>query len=311
MSQTSQDEQQLNLPNLDMPIGLRLRRAREAAGMSVGEVASRLRLKVATIEALEKEDLEALGAAVYVRGYFNSYARLVGVPPVLVDGVFAARSAPAPQLQSSTRVSHARYLFDRYAMRAAYVVLTAAIVVPVIVLSTSDQLPRPGALLTPLDAPSGSAEQALSPDPNATTDQVGVSGAGANVDASPRVTRSAAETPVIASLGPFYSPTPAAPTPQTVAPTAPLAPQGLSLELSGPSWIEVLDPQGRRIEHGVLQAGDSRQFSAGEVGKVSIGNANAVTVRMNGAETDIAAYRRANVARFTVSSDGSLAPAGG
>jgi cytoskeleton protein RodZ len=41
---------------------------------------------------------------------------------------------------------------------------------------------------------------------------------------------------------------------------------------------------------------------------VVLGNASAVEVQQAGSTVDIAPYRRANVARFTVSSDGSLAP---
>jgi cytoskeleton protein RodZ len=309
MNQERREEQQMNLPHLDLPLGLRLRKARESAGLSVSDVAGKLRLKSATVEALEKEDLDILGAPVYVRGYFNSYARLVGVPTVLVDGMFAARSAPAPQLHSSTSVSHSRYLFDRYAKRAMYVVLTAGIVLPVIVLSTRDKLPAAGALLTSLDAPvvstppSDAMVAPVSPPSVGGAPEVGV------LEPQPRVARSAAETPVIASLGPFYSS--AAPQPSAAPGAVAVPASGLSLELTGDSWIEVLDHEGRRLEHGVFRAGDRREFSPGVVGKVSIGNAGAVTVRMNGDETDIAAYRRANVARFTVSSDGSLAPAGG
>lgn len=300
MNPTCQDEAQMNLPHLDVPLGLRLRQAREAAGMSIADVATKLRLKSATIEALEREDLDMLGAAVYVRGYFNSYARLVGVPVVLVDGLFARRAEPAPELHTSTSISHTRYLFDRYAKRAMYVVLTASIVVPVIVLSTRDKLPAAGAQLTPLDTPV--ATRSLAAEPASTPAEAAMGEGTALV-----LPRSAAETPVIASLGPFY--------PSQIAPAAAAATEtpgsrGLSLELSGESWIEVLDHDGRRIEHGVFRAGDRREFDPGVVGKVSIGNAGAVTVRVNGSETDLAAFRRANVARFTVSSDGSLAPAG-
>jgi cytoskeleton protein RodZ len=307
MNQASQGDQQLDLPHLDLPLGLRLRRAREQAGLGIAEVAAKLKLKTATIEALEKEDLDLLGAEIYVRGYYNSYARLVGVPTVLVDGLFVARPAPAPQLQTTARVSHSRYLFDRYAKRAVYVVLTASIVVPVIFLATQDRLPRPGASLTPLDAPAivGTDEPALGSE-SSTPQSASGPGPGTPVLVE-RPARSAGETPVIASLGPFYSP-PSAP---VAVPAASAPPAGLSLHLRGDSWVEVLDRNGRRIEHGVLRAGQVREFDPAVVGKVSIGNADAVEVRMNGSETDIAAYRRANVARFTVSSDGSLAPAGG
>jgi ribosome-binding protein aMBF1 (putative translation factor) len=54
MNAASQAEQQLDLPNMDLPLGLRLRRAREAAGLSVPEVAEKLRLKAATVEAIER-----------------------------------------------------------------------------------------------------------------------------------------------------------------------------------------------------------------------------------------------------------------
>jgi cytoskeleton protein RodZ len=312
MNAASQDEPQLPLPNMDAPLGLRLRRARESAGLSVQEAAEKLRLKSATIEAIEKEDFDALGASVYVRGYFNSYARLLGVPTVLVESRFARQPAPAPELQTTARVSHTRYLFDRYAKRAVYVVLTASIVVPVILLATRDQLPQAGATLTPLDAPLGSRDG---------TAPVTHEGSSAAAPASPepeRTTapaRSAGDAPVMASLGPFYrSPVVPPVAAESVAP-APVAvaaaPAGLSLHLNGDSWVEVIGEDGRRLEHGLLHAGTVRSYSPGRVARVSIGNAQAVEVRLNGEKTDIDAFRRANVARFTVSSDGSLSAAGG
>lgn len=297
MSPDTQDDTRLPPSDADVPLGLRLRRAREAAGLAVAEVAEKLRLKSATIEAMECENFDALGADVYVRGYFNSYARLVGVPVVLVETVFSRRAAPPPQLHTTARISHSRYLFDRYARRGVYLVLTASIVVPVILLATKDQLPRQGATLTPLDAPVVV---------DAVAGEDGLPGTSPTA-AAPLLTRSAGENPVIASLGPFLPQSAQAPAP---AP-APAPEHGLSLVLSGDSWVEVLDHEGRRLEHGVLRAGETRRFDPAQVGKVSLGNAEAVEVRMNGTPTDIAAFRRANVARFTVSSDGSLAPAGG
>jgi cytoskeletal protein RodZ len=53
---TPVDEQSLHQSGTDLPLGLRLRRAREARKLSVGEAAEKLRLKSATIEALERED---------------------------------------------------------------------------------------------------------------------------------------------------------------------------------------------------------------------------------------------------------------
>lgn len=306
MNPAAHDDPQTPQENHETPLGVRLRRAREGAGLSVAQVAEKLRLKVATVEALEKEAFDALGAPVYVRGYYNSYARLVGVPTVLVDGIFARHQAPTPELHTTARVSHSRYLIDRYAKRAVYVVLTASIVVPVILLATRDQLPRQGATLTSLDAPVNIGGTVAAP---AATD------VGTDVAVPDRIQRSAGQSPVMASLGPFYSPAITQPPSMPAAPLAAAAVTdeegGLTLELRGDSWVEVLDQDGNRLEHGLLRAGETRRFAPGSVGKVSLGNAEAVEVRMNGETTDIAAFRRANVARFTVSSEGSLTPVGG
>lgn len=298
MSTVTNEEQQLALPHMDMPLGLRLRRAREALGLPLAEAAEKLRLKTATVEAMEREDFDALGATVYVRGYFNSYARLLGLPTVIVEGAFRRNEAPPPpELRTTARVSHSRYLFDRYAKRAVYVVITASIVGPIIFLATSNQLPRPGATLTPLDAPVSSIAAVSVPSVDAT--QFGPPAPAA-------APRSAAENPVVASLTPFYQP-------QAERPPAPAvgAERGLVLQFTGDSWVEVIGHDGQRLAYGLMPSGTVREFADGSVAKVSLGNAEAVQVRVNGEAADLAAFRRANVARFTVSSQGTLAPAGG
>ena len=258
---------------------------------------------------MEREDFDLLGAAVYVRGYFSSYARLVGLPVVVVDSAFQRQAAPLPELRSTQRVSHSRFLLDRYARRAMYIVLTAAIVVPVILLATRDQLPRQGATLTPLDAPTAGAADTRTA-AVATPAADGAEFGPPAPEALP-APRSAAENPVVASIAPFYrlpADLPAAPAaPAAVAATG----DGLVLQFSGDSWVEVLGHDGQRLAYGLLPAGTTREFAPGSVAKVSLGNANAVQVRMNGEAADISAFRRANVARFTVSSQGTLAPAGG
>src|SRR3546814_12817349 len=60
--------------------GQRLRAAREAAGLSGAEVASRLKTPSRFIEALEAEEWDRIGAPVFVRGQLRSYSRLLGLP---------------------------------------------------------------------------------------------------------------------------------------------------------------------------------------------------------------------------------------
>ncbi|NLB13157.1 MAG: helix-turn-helix domain-containing protein, partial [Gammaproteobacteria bacterium] len=138
--------------SVDNTPGARLRQAREAAGLSVAEAAEQLRLRTALVDAMERGDLAALGAPIFARGYLGSYARLLDLPAAIVDELYPREEvvAAAP-LRSSSRISHGRFLLDRYARRLVYVALTASIVVPVILLATRDHLPDPAALLAPLD----------------------------------------------------------------------------------------------------------------------------------------------------------------
>ena len=76
----------------------------------------------------------------------------------------------------------------------------------------------------------------------------------------------------------------------------------------GDSWVQIIGSDGSTIEKGLLKAGEERSFRNGQVGRVVLGNAAAVEVQQAGSTVDMTPYKRANVARFTVSSDGSLAP---
>ena len=65
---------------------------------------------------------------------------------------------------------------------------------------------------------------------------------------------------------------------------------------------------GQVLESGLRKAGEQRTYAAGQVGYMKLGNAPAVRVLHEGEVQDLAPYLRASVARFGVSSDGSLAP---
>jgi len=82
----------------------------------------------------------------------------------------------------------------------------------------------------------------------------------------------------------------------------------LALSFQGDSWVEVFDPEGEVLEQALLSSGDTRDYLEGEVGRVVLGNSAAVEVRAGGEPVDLAAFSRANVARFALSSDGSVAP---
>src|SRR3954465_11611964 len=73
-------------PEQDLPIGEQLRRAREAKGMSLDDVASRTRIPIRHLQNIEREDWDALPAATYAVGFTRNYANAIGL-----DGAALAR----------------------------------------------------------------------------------------------------------------------------------------------------------------------------------------------------------------------------
>lgn len=251
--------------------GARLRMAREAAGLSQADVAARLKMPLRVVQSLEAEDWSRLGAPVFVRGQLRSYSRLLGL--TIAPVVEAAGVAPVepPTLTPRSYVSPLQRFAEQAARRAVYIVMTVAIAIPVW-LATRPHLEVVAHDAAPLDVPAQVRDGQRAP-----------------------VAASSARDPhpLVASLAPM---------PARGAPA-------LSLQLTGDSWVEVVAGDGRVLEQALLHAGERREYRAGEVAGVVLGNAGAVEVRNQGREADLAPFLRANVARFTVSSDGSLAPA--
>ncbi|MDR7070551.1 cytoskeleton protein RodZ [Pseudoxanthomonas japonensis] len=255
--------------------GEALRLAREQAGLSLQEVSQRLKMPAKVLQSLEAGQWDQSGGAVFVRGQLRSYGRLlkVDVEPFLqqADAVVAA---PA-ELVSHTHTPRLQHAFESFKRRAVYVVLTLVIVTPVWMALRPASGPAPEAATASLDdVPDASR-----------------AGNEGQADASRPVTRPQA-APYVASM---------APSPRATA-------SWLSLSFRGDSWVEVNAPDGRKVEHALLRAGDERRYAPGEVGRVKLGDATAVEVQHAGSTVDLAPYQRANVARFTVSSEGSLAP---
>jgi cytoskeleton protein RodZ len=62
-----------------MPPGALLKAARERAGMSVGDIATRLRMSVRQVEAIDTDHYEALPKGPFLRGFMRNYAKVVNV----------------------------------------------------------------------------------------------------------------------------------------------------------------------------------------------------------------------------------------
>jgi cytoskeleton protein RodZ len=299
------------------PIGMRLRRGREKAGLSIEQVGQQLKLPVAIVQAMELDDWARLGAPVYVRSYLGSYLRLVGLPAALADQAALTKQAPPLVARSSSsRLSHALH---RGVRNGVYLVMTGLLVVPVyfaaryyqdqdrpelLTLETSPEMVQAQALAAsapsvaaPVAAPpAAAADAALAGAVPAATGDATLAGQPNGAAASTPPAAATDHPPVMASMSPF---------PSAVAPGA-----ALVLRFKGESWVDVVDAQGARVERGLVAAGAERRYAPGQVARITLGNSDAVDVTVAGRALDLAPYRTANVARFTVSSAGEPAPAG-
>lgn len=69
-----------------MSAGEEMRRAREAQGMTLEDVASVTKLRASILAAMESDDFTHCGGTVYARGQLRTIAPVIGLDPqVLVD----------------------------------------------------------------------------------------------------------------------------------------------------------------------------------------------------------------------------------
>ncbi len=247
-----------DVPEIELACSERLRKAREARGLTLEEVSKQLKIPIRVLRSLESGEWAKADAQVFVRGQF------LGDIPALSQ----ARPVEPSPIVPMTYTPPLRRFAEKAMGRAVYIVITALIAVPVWMATRSHiGVPRQTATLDTASLP---AEPTVSGRPQ----------------------------PLVASMAAI------APRPKEKEPDS----TGLSLRFEDESWVEIVGEDGRKIEQRLFKAGERRDLEPGTSASLVIGNAGKVEVRVGGAVQDLSPYRRADVARFKVSSDGSLAP---
>lgn len=270
--------------------GERLRAAREACNLSCEDVAERLRLSVAKIEALERSEAAGIVAPVYLAGYLRAYARLVDLeaeeiidefatlaelPPPAIDAV-AGRSAKnygkfGAELSTGISLGGGRRLGAAKRWIAMAVVLSAVI--------------GAGTWWQQRDA-----EQAT---PRVTaSDNVGVA------PEKPFV-RNEADAPAIATEEVVAAPALPAVISEPLAPRAQLV-----LTVVEESWVEIVDAQGHRLMHELVPAGQSHLLTGVAPFDIMLGYVAGVRLEYNGAPYDLSRFQNRRTAKFTVGASG-------
>lgn len=287
-------------------IGQVLRDAREAQGMTQEDAAARLRLMQRQIVAMEADEFESLGQAVFARGFVRNYARLLGLKPEML--LAHMEGAPAePAAVSYVVPPQPRSWLSSPWLVLLLLGLLVVVAVPVALYwwlnEGEDELISrvPSAVQVdpvPLPVPAQAAEAAA---PVAEPEPV--------PPAEPETSAPAATPIAPAAPDPVPAAPPAAPAAPTngpgeaAAPAAPRVPavKGvLHIEFGGDAWVEIRDASGRMLHRQLNPAGSSVNIPGRPPFDLVIGNAAQARMTYNGRPIDLKPFIGVTVARFTL-----------
>jgi cytoskeleton protein RodZ len=286
--------------------GARLKREREAQGLSEQQAAESLNLDPTVIAVLEANDFGALGAPVFVKGHLRRYAMLLGLAN---DEIVGAYERSKQQVDEPTLVPRARLEMVpvRGRPRWPWVVGgTVAFLAAAAVLSyvsehglpwsrgsTADDEPAAGGDVGSLPGPAPQAGRFAVATGETPPTAIGATGAGA--------------TTAPQAEGGASGPATAAGTATAVPPVAAPAPGQVRLQLrfTADSWVEIFDGSGKAVLYDLGKAGSERTITATAPLSVTLGNAPAVTIAVNGGPS-AAPPSQGAIARFSIAADGTL-----
>lgn len=234
-----------------MSLGERFRAAREQRGQTLSEVAEHLHIRSVYLAAIEDENWNAIGAAVYAKGFLRTYARYLGLDAEEAvrefNAVHPMSEPPAAQAAPSRQREPGGGL--RALLWAAGVVALGLIAFLVYVYF---EPPSPASVAGSPSTLSSSAAPVRSP----------LGGTG-----SPAASASASPLPSTS------------PSPSSASP-AQAGVRTLAIRLTQPSWLRVTIDGNVKIE-GTFPAGTDKTFHGGTA-LVRVGNAGGVDITVDG-----------------------------
>lgn len=311
-----------------------LRAAREKQGLSVQDVANRLKISVKQIEALEADNFEALPEPTIVRGFIRNYAkqlRLNSEPLIDAYTVMVPSSLPYDlTVKSATKMkmtSNDKPKTNVYLWLGLGAVLLAAVWIfyqqyiqkpsPIeptkpVVESALPIEPLPEVALPAIDRETIEVmDQALSlrPDNLTTTPDASlptVTTDAASENSSTSTITEPANTKTQGLPKTVVTPKPSADQVEssTTEPVSALVPDEntarLEISATQQTWINVVDAGGKEVYSKILYEGNRELIEAKPPLKLTVGNASATKVTFNGKSQDLAPHTNVNVARITL-----------
>lgn len=302
-------------PGGALGMGARLRRAREAAGISVEDAAAQLRLSPRQVLALESEQFELLPGRTFVRGFVKNYARLLELDPEPLL-VLAGQNLDSPVLQpiaAGMGVIPAEHSGPAAWQKWAIL----AMLVTAIIAGAGYEWWQRQASRGPIPPAGGtSAGSSLANSPEVKELPTPPSSGclpqiETQVKPAPELSQPAS-SPIKADIAPKgaaiealvnkAAPAAAKPVPAAPPPSAKVAVGAgkIGLQFSETSWVEVRDRGGQILLSQHYGAGQHALVSGEPPFEIIVGNAAATRISYDGKTVDLSPHARQNVARITL-----------
>lgn len=267
-------------------IGRELRAAREGRGLSIGEVADRLKLSVKQLNAIENGDFASLPGATFARGFVRSYARYMEID---ADALVARLDQCVPLDAPAAGLVP----LDEPAARKTSLALPLSLGALLVIAGGWFLLPGSAEPEVQSSVPLALVPTVADPDASAlqptTSDVVAV--------APPLVTASAPQAVAPVAAAPVTAP--AATAASAASAAAPVTGQGrIELRVRQEAWVSITDADGKKLVYATLAANDRRQLQGRPPFRVVIGNAANAELAYNGQPVDLAGKIRGTTAKL-------------
>jgi cytoskeletal protein RodZ len=235
-----------------MPIGEILATARVEAGLTIEDVSRETRIRGGLIQAIEKDNFAPCGGDVYARGHIRNIAAIVGVDPRPLVAEFDRIHGGEPQPVENpapTFDPHVAQQSERRRPNWAAAMAVALVVICVIAGFN---------LLSHHRSGSPASAQGSNPPPSPTASQ---------------------------------QPVPQVPSPGPTGAVAILPQSGVHVRVrlvASRSWLHVTGSNGQVLFQGILNKGAQRDFADARRIRMTLGNAGAVDLIVNGKDLGVA-----------------------
>lgn len=309
--------------NNGLSLGEQLRQRREARGLSLGEVAERLKLSVRQLEAIERNDFALLPGSTFVRGFVRNYARYlemdVDALMALLDAKYPPASSDVPNLADASHAEEGEAAVEetrsRWPMFLVLALLGGGAAWWFGIANTprhgglaEEPMPGPGLSESsapqaqPASVPLAQAPAPVAPAQPASASTVTAPAAVASAPAAaPAVKPGKAQAASAPAATPASTPTPV----RAAEASAPAAPSRRSVSLSlsvkaDEAWVSVTDADGKKLVFATLTPGTPTVVQGRPPFKVVLGNAGQVELAYDGQAYNFNDKIKGSTAKFSL-----------